>query len=73
MRASLLKPVALTLLIALATAAKKGSKAPKPEPLLALTDDTLLDALEEHKLMLLTVGVEGCVPCEQSVFCTSRL
>ena len=53
------------LLIGLAiTAAHAAKSSSSTEKLLELTDDTLLGALEEHKLMLLTVGVEGCQPCD---------
>jgi len=47
--------------VASAVAAKGKSAA--GEPLLELTDDTLQAALDEHKLMLLTIGVDGCEPC----------
>ena len=48
--------------LALLVAALGGVSA--AESLLQLTDDTLPDALQEHPLMLLTVGVPECgYPC----------
>jgi len=52
--------VALVGALCLASAAKTVAE----EPLLALTDANLLEAIAEHKLMLLSIGIEGCVPCE---------
>lgn len=54
------------LLVCVASiAVGKAGKAGKSvgEPLLELTDDTLQAALDEHPLMLLTIGVDGCEPC----------
>jgi len=51
---------ALVGALCLASAAKTVAE----EPLLALTDANLLEAIAEHKLMLLSIGIEGCVPCE---------
>ena len=47
-------------LVAVATAAKSSAST---EKLLELTDETLQDALNEHKLMLISIGVDGCEPC----------
>lgn len=56
----------LIALLALVVAARAGKKkaAASDEKILALTDDTLEAALAEHPLMLLTIGVEDCQPCE---------
>ena len=58
----MLRSLVLLLAFGVAHAAKKSSSSPG-EPLLALTDQTLQAALDEHPLMLLTIGVEGCEPC----------
>ena len=46
--------------LAVAHAAKSSSSS---EQLLELTDSTLQKALNEHKLMLVTIGVKDCQPC----------
>ena len=46
--------------IAAVHAAKSSSSS---EQLLELTDDTLKAALDEHKLMLISIGVDNCEPC----------
>jgi len=55
-----------TALLALpdgALGAKKASKADDYQ-LLELTDDTLMDAIKEHSLILLNIGVPNCGPCD---------
>jgi len=37
-----------------------AAAAAKDDPLLSLTDSTLQAALDEHRLMLISIGVEGC-------------
>jgi len=51
------------LLLCLAAPAFAAKSSASNEVLLQLTDETLLDALSEHKLMLLSVTVDGCEPC----------
>lgn len=58
------RPVTAALVSALFFAVASAAKTAAEEPLLALTDANLLEAIAEHKLMLLSIGIEGCVPCE---------
>ena len=56
------RALGLLCLVAATLAAKSSSST---EQLLALTDDTLAAALEEHPLMLVSITVDGgCEPCE---------
>ena len=57
-----LLPLLLLCVHAFSAHAAKKKKEPL-EPLLALTDDTLQDAIDQHPLMLLTLTVDGCEAC----------
>lgn len=57
----MLRPQWLVLFLALSKCCAK--KAEAFEALLELTDETLPAALEAHPLMLLTIGIPECEPC----------
>merc|ERR1719502_2457081 len=59
-------PLVAALLLALpdgTLGAKKSSKADDYQ-LIELTDDTLMDAVREHALILLNIGIPNCGPCD---------
>ena len=53
---------AMTRLLLLFVATALGAKS-SSEALLELTDDTLTAAIAEHKLLMLSISVEGCEAC----------
>ena len=55
----------LTSLLLLLAAVASGAKA-KGEALVDLSDDTLADALAQHPLMLVSVGVPDCDVCARA-------
>ena len=63
MRNALLASLLLAVLPHGALGAKKGSKADDYQ-LMELTDDTLLDAIKEHSLILVNIGIPNCGPCD---------
>ena len=58
-------PTLTSLLLLLLPALVSGAKA-KGDALLELTDNTLADALAEHPLMLVSVGVPECDVCART-------
>ena len=61
----MMAPTLTSLLLLLLPALVSGAKA-KGDALLELTDNTLADALAEHPLMLVSVGVPECDVCART-------